>query len=139
MNLAFSIVLVGGAVLLMLYLLRRQKKGARSAYGPAGVSEFRTDLPLDACMDRLRAPSETDIFAYECPREADGSFRLHLTLHRPTQQPLDTVYSLRLDPGRQTVVTLIFIREAFAYPEPVFPPEMLDDFLREKLDAARTQ
>ena len=34
--------------------------------------------------------------------------------------------TLRLDPGRQTVVTLIFIREAFGYKEPLFPQEMLD-------------
>ncbi|MCI2046305.1 MAG: hypothetical protein LKJ90_01145 [Faecalibacterium sp.] len=138
MNMGISILVVGGAILLMLYLLRRQKKSSRSEYGPAGVSEFRTDLPLDACMDRLRAPAQTDIFQYECRRETDGSFRLHLTLHRPTQQPLDTVYSLRLDAGRQTVVTLIFLHEAFAYQEPVFPPEMLDEFLRQKLDAVRT-
>ena len=51
----------------------------------------------------------------ECRRENDGGFTLHLTLHQPTQQPLDTLYTLRLDPGRQTVVTLIFIREAFGY------------------------
>ena len=29
----------------------------------------------------------------------DGGFLLHLTLHQPTQQPLDTLYTLRLDPG----------------------------------------
>ena len=58
---------------------------------------------------------------------------LHLTLHQPTQQPLDTLYTLRLDPGRQTVVTLIFIREAFGYKEPLFPQEMLDEFMAQKL------
>ncbi len=72
---------------------------------------------------------------YECRREKDGGFLLHLTLHQPTQQPLDTLYSLRLDPGRQTVVTLIFIREAFGYKEPLFPQEMLDRFLMQQLDA----
>ena len=69
------------------------------------------------------------MFAYECRRENDGGFLLHLTLHQPTQQPLDTLYTLRLDPGRQTVVTLIFIREAFGYKEPLFPPAMLDEFM----------
>ena len=64
---------------------------------------------------------------------------LHLTLHQPTQQPLDTLYTLRLDPGKQTVVTLIFIREAFGYKEPLFPPEMLDAFMTQKLDAHRTK
>ena len=76
---------------------------------------------------------------YECRRENDGGFLLHLTLHQPTQQPLDTLYTLRLDPGRQTVVTLIFIREAFGYKAPLFPQEMLDRFLMQKLDAHRTK
>ena len=80
-----------------------------------------------------------DLFAYECRRENDGGFTLHLTLHQPTQQPLDTLYTLRLDPGRQTVVTLIFIREAFGYKEPLFQPEMLDEFMLGKLDARRTK
>ena len=104
-----------------------------------GLSEFRTDLPLDDCFDRLDQHSPDDLFAYECRRENDGGFTLHLTLHQPTQQPLDTLYTLRLDPGRQTVVTLIFIREAFGYKEPLFQPEMLDEFMLGKLDARRTK
>ena len=83
--------------------------------------------------------SESDVFAYECRRENDGGFTLHLTLHQPTQQPLDTLYTLRLDPGRQTVVTLIFLREAFGYQEPLFQPALLDEFLLQKLDAHRTK
>ena len=106
---------------------------------PAGLSEFRTGLALDECFDRLDTRSDTDLFAYECRRENDGGFTLHLTLHQPTQQPLDTLYTLRLDPGRQTVVTLIFIREAFGYKEPLFQPEMLDEFMLGKLDARRTK
>ena len=61
------------------------------------------------------------------------------TTRQPSQQPLDTLYTLRLDPGRQTVVTLIFIREAFGYKEPLFPPAMLDEFMLQKLDAHRTK
>ena len=80
-----------------------------------------------------------DEFAYECRRENDGGFLLHLTLHQPTQQPLDTLYTLRLDPGRQTIATLIFIREAFGYKEPLFPQEMLDKFMQQKLEAHRTK
>lgn len=123
----------------IFYLLGRRENGRRSQYGPAGCSEFRTDLPLDECFDRLDDHREEDLFAYTCRREADGGFLLHLTLHQPTQQPLDTLYSLRLDPGRQTVVTLFFIREAFGYREPVFPPSMLDEFMQQKLDAERTK
>ena len=119
--------------------MSRRENTRRSQYGPAGLSEFRTDLPLDECFDRLDSRSDTDLFAYECRRENDGSFLLHLTLHQPSQQPLDTLYTLRLDPGRQTVVTLIFIREAFGYKEPLFPQEMLDEFMAQKLDAHRTR
>ena len=68
-----------------------------------------------------------------------GGFLLHLTLHQPTQQPLDTLYTLRLDPGRQTIATLIFIREAFGYKEPLFPQEMLDKFMQQKMEAHRTK
>lgn len=138
MNVTTSILLV--AVLAAIFLLlRRQTSQRRSQFGPAGISEFRTDLPIDDCIDRLDAPLPTDEFAYACRREADGGFVLHLTLHQPTGQPLDTLYSLRLDAGRQTVVTLIFLREAFGYKEPVFPPAMLDTFMAQKLDARRTR
>lgn len=135
---------VSGVILVVLaagmfWLLSRHETGRRSEYGPAGCSEFRTSLPLDECFDRLDLHSEEDEFAYTCRREKDGGFLLHLTLHQPTRQPLDTLYTLRLDPGRQTVVTLIFIREAFGYKEPIFPPEMLDRFLLQKLDAHRTK
>ena len=139
MSSIFSIVLLVGVIGLIIYLLSRRENKRRSQYGPSGLSEFRTDLPLDDCFDRLEQRSDSDVFAYECRRENDGGFLLHLTLHQPTQQPLDTLYTLRLDPGRQTVVTLIFIREAFGYKEPLFQPEMLDAFMLGKLDAHRTK
>ena len=112
MNAAVSIVLLAAVLGVIVFLLSRRENTRRSQYGPAGLSEFRTDLPLDECFDRL---------------------------DQPTQQPLDTLYTLRLDPGRQTVVTLIFIREAFGYKEPLFPQEMLDRFMQQKLDAHRTK
>ena len=139
MSSIFSIVLLVGVIGLIIYLLSRRENKRRSQYGPSGLSEFRTDLPLDDCFDRLDQHSDSDVFAYECRRENDGGFMLHLTLHQPTQQPLDTLYILRFDPGRQTIVTLIFIREAFGYKEPLFPQEMLDEFLRQKFDAHRTK
>ena len=132
MNAAVSIVLLAAVLGVIVFLLSRRENTRRSQYGPAGLSEFRTDLPLDEHRD-------ADEFVYECRREKDGGFLLHLTLHQPTQQPLDTLYTLRLDPGRQTVVTLIFIREAFGYKEPLFPQEMLDHFMQQKLDAHRTK
>ena len=139
MSSVVSIIILVGVIGLIMYLLSSRENKRRSQYGPSGLSEFRTDLPLDDCFDRLDQHSEDDIFAYECRRENDGGFLLHLTLHQPTKQPLDTLYTLRLDPGRQTVVTLIFIREAFGYKEPLFPPAMLDEFLLQKLEAHRTK
>ena len=139
MNALFSIALLAVVIGSIAFLLSRRQNQRRSQYGPSGLSEFRTDLPLDECFDRLDQHSEDDVFAYECRRENDGGFTLHLTLHQPTQQPLDTLYTLRLDPGRQTVVTLIFLREAFGYQEPLFQPALLDEFLLQKLDAHRTK
>ena len=139
MNAAVSILFLAAVLGVIAFLRSRRESGRRSQYGPAGLSEFRTDLPLDDCFDRLDEHKDTDEFEYECRRENDGGFLPHLTLHQPTQQPLDTLYTLRLDPGRQTGVTLIFIREAFGYKEPLFPQEMLDRFLMQKLDAHRTK
>ena len=96
--------------------------------GPPVCRSSAPTCPLTNALTVWTSIRDTDEFLYECRREKDGGFLLHLTLHQPTQQPLDTLYSLRLDPGRQTVVTLIFIREAFGYKEPLFPQEMLDQF-----------
>ena len=131
MNAVVSIVLLAAVLGVIVFLLSRRENGRRS--------QFRTDLALDECFDRLDEHNDSDVFVYDCRRERDGGFLLHLTLHQPTQQPLDTLYTLRLDPGRQTVVTLIFIREAFGYKEPLFPQEMLDEFMAQKLDAHRTR
>ena len=139
MNAVISILFLVVVLGVIVFLLSRRENTRRSQYGPSGLSEFRTDLPLDECFDRLDKHRDTDEFAYECRRENDGGFLLHLTLHQPSQQPLDTLYTLRLDPGRQTVVTLIFIREAFGYKEPLFPQEMLDTFMMQKLEARRTR
>ena len=139
MNAVISIILLAVALGVIVVLLTRRENTRRSQYGPAGLSEFRTDLPLDECFDRLDEHNDSDVFVYDCRRERDGGFLLHLPLHQPTQQPLGPLYTLRLDPGRQTVVTLIFIREAFGYKEPLFPQEMLDEFMAQKLDAHRTR
>ena len=139
MNTGISILLLAAALGAIVLLLTRRENTRRSQYGPSGLSEFRTDLPLDDCFDRLDEHSPDDVFAYECRRENDGGFLLHLTLHQPTRQPLDTLYTLRLDPGRQTIVTLIFLRESFGYKEPLFPQEMLDEFMQQKFQARRTK
>ncbi len=135
-----------GAIFLLLILLcgvfallHAQKANRSKAPNNTLLLEYRTNAPLDECIDRLRTTTADDIFAYTCQREGDGSFALHFTQHRPTQQPIDTLYTLRLEGGRQTVVTLAFVREAFGYQEPVFPLGMLDDFFAAKLGASRTQ
>lgn len=139
MNTVISTILLACALGATVFFLARKDSKRRSQYGPSGLSEFRTDLPLDECFDRLDQHQDTDVFVYECQREKDGGFLLHLTLHQPSQQPLDTLYTLRLDPGRQTIATLIFIRESFGYNEPLFPAEMLDEFMLQKLEAHRTK
>lgn len=139
MNTVISTILLACALGGTVFFLARKDGKRRTQYGPSGLSEFRTDLPLDDCFDRLDQHLDTDVFCYECQREKDGGFLLHLTMHQPSQQPIDTLYTLRLDPGRQTVVTLIFIRESFGYNEPLFPAEMLDEFLLQKLQAHRTK
>ena len=115
MNAAVSIVLLAAVLGVIVFLCPGARIPAAASTAPPAFPEFRTDLPLDECFDRLDEHRDADEFVYECRREKDGGFLLHLTLHQPTQQPLDTLYTLRLDPGRQTVVTLIFIREAFGY------------------------
>ena len=102
---------------------------------PEAVYAFDTG-PGNMVMDALAARADDDEFAYTCARQPDGSFLLHFTLHKPTGQPVDTLYALRLDAGKQTVVTLHFLREAFGYRQPVFPKELLDAFLAKKLAAA---
>ena len=76
MNAVISIILLAVALGVIVLLLTRRENTRRSQYGPAGLSEFRTDLPLDECFDRLDLHSETDEFAYECRRENDGGFLL---------------------------------------------------------------
>ena len=87
MNAVVSIVLLAAVLGVIVFLLSRRENGRRSQYGPAGLSEFRTDLALDECFDRLDEHNDSDVFVYDCRRERDGGFLLHLTLHQPTQQP----------------------------------------------------
>ena len=85
MNAAVSIVLLAAVLGVIVFLLSRRENTRRSQYGPAGLSEFRTDLPLDECFDRLDEHRDADEFVYECRREKDGGFLLHLTLHSPAR------------------------------------------------------
>ena len=46
MNAVFSIILLAVALGAIVLLLTRRENTRRSQYGPTGLSEFRTDLPL---------------------------------------------------------------------------------------------
>ena len=138
MPLIYMLLIVMIAVLIMA-ILKKQAAKRRNKPGEAGYLEYRTSLAFDECLDRLECASPDDEFQYTCRRQPDGAFLLNFTLHQPTNQPMDTLFNLRMDSGKETVVTLHFIREAFGYDRPVFPQEMLDTFLKQKLDARRTK
>ena len=70
MNAVFSVIILIAVIGLIIFLLSRRENTRRSQYGPAGLSEFRTDLALDECFDRLDTRSDTDLFTYECRRES---------------------------------------------------------------------
>ena len=132
-----SLVLIAAAAVLCWQMAKRlEAKRQKKAAGGEGCLEYRTALAFDQCLDALAAHTDQDEFEYHCARQPDGSFLLHFTLHKPTGQPVDTLFALRLDAGRQTVVTLHFLREAFGYRQPVFPKELLDAFLLKKLGAS---
>ena len=135
-----SVLLIAAAAVLCWRMAKQlEAKRRKKAAGDEGCLEYRTALAFDECLDALAARTDQDEFEYDCARQPDGSFLLHFTLHKPTGQPVDTLFALRLDAGKQTVVTLHFLREAFGYREPVFPRELLDAFLFKKLAAAPRQ
>ena len=51
MNAVFSILLLAAILGFIVFLLSKKDQNRRSQYGPSGLSEFRTDLPLDDCFD----------------------------------------------------------------------------------------
>ncbi len=135
----FSILAILAAGGCIMAILKKQAQRRQQKPGEGGFLEYRTALAFDECLDKLDAPAPSDEFQYTCRRQADGGFLLNLTLHQPTNQPMDTLFSLRMDAGKETVITLCFVREAFGYDRPVFPQEMLDRFLQQKLSARRTR
>ena len=103
MNAAVSIVLLAAVLGVIVFLLSRRENNRRSQYGPAGLSEFRTDLPLDECFDRLDEHRDADEFVYECRREKDGGFLHPAPAHpaaagHPVYPPAGPRSSDRSDP-----------------------------------------
>ncbi len=138
MSLFLALGLIALTLVVAYQVNKKQIERKRAQAGNALQAEYRTDLPIDDCIDLLRHPTGDEIFSYTFTRQRDGSFLLHFTLHNPTGQSLDTVYSLRMDAGRQTIITLDFLRETFGNPEPVFKGELLDTFICQKLSATRS-
>ena len=66
MNAVVSIVLLAAVLGVIVFLLSRRENGRRSQYGPAGLSEFRTDLALNTttptCSSTTAAGSGTAAF-----------------------------------------------------------------------------
>lgn len=53
MNAVFSILLLAAILGFIVFLLSKKDQNRRSQYSPSGLSEFRTDLPLDDCFDQI--------------------------------------------------------------------------------------
>ena len=109
---------------------KKQKPGQYLAYTVPGQT-------VAACRGLLNTPAEADLFAYTLETAQNGSTYIHFTLHRPTQQPLDTLFLLQFDGDDPANFSLSFVREAFGMREPVIGEELLDAFFANKLNAQR--
>lgn len=108
----------------------RKKPGMQMEYAVPGCSAA-------ACRDILAARGDDDLFAYELEPAKTGGYYLHLSMHRPTQQPLDTLFQMQFGLESEARFTLEFVREAFGVREPIVPEALLDDFFAQKLGAVR--
>ena len=112
-------------------------------YLEPGTQPAETLAAIDARMDAAGIPYTVETAGVEQEDWQNGWRKYYhpLEIGRrlavvPSWQEYDTDrIKLRLDPGRRTTVTLIFLREAFGYKEPVFPADMLVAFMKQKLDA----
>ncbi len=66
-------------------------------------------------------------------------FEQHLNPYTDTALEFRYFFVRKMMFVKYSIATLIFIREAFGYKEPLFPQEMLDEFMAQKLDAHRTR
>ena len=133
----FSLVLILAAAALIWQLARRAERRRKSAPAPPGIWNTAPTCLSTAAWTRWPKPARRTCSPIPAPARRTAPFFLHLTLHNATNQPIDTVFTLRMDAGRQTVITLHFLREAFGYREPVFPQELMDSFMAQKLGAHR--
>lgn len=125
-------------VLLIAWLLSRSKKKRRAR--PGRFLEYRVPgRPAAQCRTLLATPHADDLLETELKNAASGGWYLHFTLHKPTAQPLDTLYLLQFEDGPDAHFTLQFVREAFGNPDPILPESLLDAFFLQKLGAQRVQ
>ncbi len=106
---------------------RPQKQGTLLTYEVQGRTATE-------CRGILSAPDDADIFAYTLQTSEQASY-LHITQHRPTSQPLDSLYTLSFEQERPAVFSLKFVREAFGMREPIINSALMDDFFAQKLNA----
>lgn len=110
----------------------KEKPGMRIWYEVPGKT------PAE-CRAVLTARDAADLLTVGLEPARDGGWYLHFLRHNETEQPLDTIYRLRLEEGNPTLLVLAFEREAFGMREPVLPEELLDEYFAAKLGAKRTK
>ncbi|MGD9559958.1 MAG: hypothetical protein AB7V55_05050 [Oscillospiraceae bacterium] len=123
-------------VLLVGWLVARTRKKSRVRPGHFMEYEAHGHSAVE-CRLLLEQKDEADLFDYTLEAAPHAGRVLHLTGHRPTGQPLDTVYLIQFEDGPSARFTLRFVREAFANPDPLPPEALLDAFFAAKLDAGR--
>lgn len=109
---------------------RAQKPGQHLAYTVPGRTAAE-------CRGLLGGPADDDIFEYALETARGGGWYIHFTLHRPTAQPLDTLFLLQFEGDDPAFFSLTFVREAFGMREPVIGEPLLDAFFAQKLGARR--
>lgn len=123
-------------VLLAGWMMQRTKKSRKKKPGQylQYVAEGKTAAE---CRGLLNNPAESDIFAYELSPAQGGGWYIHFTRHKPTQQPLDTMFLLQFEGESPAEFSLSFLREAFGMKEPVIGEALLNEFFEAKLGAKR--
>lgn len=131
-----TVLLLVGLVFLAGWLMEKNKKARRQK--PGMLLEYTAPGQTAAgCRSLLMAPGEHDVLRYLLEADKGGGWFFHLQEHRPSQQPLDTVYRLSFTAEEPAAFQLQFVREAFGQREPIIPEALLDEFFAQKLGAQR--
>lgn len=131
-----TLLLVSGLCALLIVAAYSLQKGKRARTKKPGqfTRYISPKYSAQQCRDFLSHKNIHDLFEYTI--ESDGGREYILfTKYLPTQQIVETVFLLEYEQQEPAVFTLRFVREAFGYREPVFPPAFLDEFFYKKLEA----